>query len=58
VQRAASAGTALLALPFDGYAVGGLSVGAAGGAARVAAETVGLPPPGPDIYGRGDPAIC
>jgi len=43
-QRAASA-AALLALPFDGYAVGGLSVGEPSAeTARVAAETVGLLP--------------
>jgi queuine tRNA-ribosyltransferase len=44
VQRAESAG-ALLAMPFDGYAVGGLSVGEpAAETARIAAETLRLLP--------------
>ena len=57
VQRAASA-AALLALPFDGYAVGGLSVGEpAAETARVAAETVGLLPAARPRYlmGMGTP---
>jgi queuine tRNA-ribosyltransferase len=57
VQRAASA-AALLALPFDGYAVGGLSVGEpAAETARVAAETVGLLPAASPRYlmGMGTP---
>jgi queuine tRNA-ribosyltransferase len=57
VQRAASA-AALLALPFDGYAVGGLSVGEPPAeTARVAAETVGLLPAARPRYlmGMGTP---
>jgi queuine tRNA-ribosyltransferase len=57
VQRAESAG-ALLAMSFDGYAVGGLSVGEpADETARVAAETVRLLPPHVPRYlmGMGTP---
>jgi len=55
--RAESA-AALLALPFDGYAVGGLSVGEPPEeTARVATETVGLLPAGAPRYvmGMGTP---
>src|SRR4029450_13185856 len=57
LQRVESAG-ALVPLGFDGYAVGGLSVGESqDGAARVAAETVQLLPASAPRYlmGMGTP---